>query len=179
MSAEERTPAVRDERGAPERPEAGPSPSVDSLPEASTEGEPRERATAAPRRRRLASLAVLAAGGLVAAYLASQGPREQHVRVVLGSAAPEVTEVGMQYIAEGGELAREAQFAYAHGAAPRIVAHHPKLPNGEYRLHIDVDARGGRRAIQRRVTLEGGSTQIDVSSALEQDDESAATRATP
>lgn len=136
--------------------------------------EPRERSSApsrsAPRRSRAAKLAFLAFGALVATYLASQGPKEQHVRVVLGSAAPAVTDVGLTYVGEDGELAREARFAYPSGGAPRIVAHEPRLPNGEYRVQIDVDAPGGRRAIQRQVTLGGGSTQIDVSSALSRDE---------
>lgn len=53
---------------------------------------------------------------------------------------------------------------------PRVVAHELRLPNGEYRLDIEVDTRDGRRAVQRRVTLEGGSTQVDVSTALTRED---------
>jgi hypothetical protein len=118
------------------------------------------------RRRRITSLAFLAVGALVAWYLGTQGPQEQHLRVVLGAAAPDVTAVGLQYISKDGDVARETRFVYPQGGAPRVVAHEPQLPNGEYRLQIDVDARDGRRAVQRQVTLGGGSTQIDVSSAL-------------
>lgn len=109
-------------------------------------------------------------GLLVATYLGTQGPQEQHLRVVLGAVAPEVTGVDIQYVAKDGELAREAHFVYPQGGAPRVVAHELRLPNGEYRLDIEVDTRDGRRAVQRRVTLEGGSTQVDVSTALTRED---------
>ena len=119
-------------------------------------------------RRTALRFVFLVLGALIAVYLGSQGPREQHVRIVLGPAASDVVEVGIQYVATDGEVAREAQFSYAKGAAPRVVSHEPRLPNGEYGLRIEVDAQGGRRAIQRQVTLGGGSTQVDVSSALVQ-----------
>ena len=118
------------------------------------------------RRRRITSLGFLAFGAVIAWYLGTQGAQEQHVRVVLGTAARDVTAVGLQYTSRDGEIARETQFVYPRGGAPRVVAHDPRLPNGEYRLQIDVDAREGRRAVQRQVTLGGGSTQIDVSTAL-------------
>jgi hypothetical protein len=117
-------------------------------------------------RRRGASLAFLVFGLLVALYLGTQRAQEQHVRIVLGAAAAAVTGVDLSYLAHDGEPAREAHFTYREGAAPRIVAHEPKLPNGDYRLEINVDTRDGRRALQRQVTLGGGSTQIDIASAL-------------
>ena len=95
------------------------------------------------------------------------------MRVVLGAASPDVTGVALQYVAKDGEVARETKFTYSHGSAPRIVAHEPQLPNGEYRLTIEVDARDGRRSVQRQVTLGGGSTQIDISSALREETPSA------
>lgn len=119
-----------------------------------------------PRRRRITSLLFLIFGLTVAAYLASYRPQEQHVRVVLGREAPEVTALSLQYITKDGEVAREASFRYSKGSAPRVVAHEPQLPDGDYQLQIDVDAREGRRGIQRQVTLGGGSTQIDISGAL-------------
>ncbi len=75
---------------------------------------------------------VVVFGLLVALYLGTLKPQEQHVRVVLGAAAPEVIGVELQYIAEDGEIARQTRFTYPAGAAPRIVAHEPELPNGEY-----------------------------------------------
>lgn len=118
------------------------------------------------RRRRGAPLAFLAVGLLVAYYLRTHAPSEQHVRVVLGDQAPEVVLVDLQYLDASGELVRAAHFPYPNGAAPRVISHEPTVPNGDYILTIDVDTRDGRRAIQRRVTLGGGSTQVDVSNAL-------------
>ena len=88
------------------------------------------------------------------------------MRVVLGAAAPEVKALDLRYIAGDGDVMREVHFTYPNEPAPRVVAHEPKLPSGEYQLQLDVDTREGRRAVQRRVTLGGGSTQVDVSSAL-------------
>ena len=103
----------------------------------------------------------------MALYIGRQGPQEQHVRIVLGSGAPDVTGVDLRYVGDDGDIAREAHFVYPKGGAPRVVAHEPKLPNGPYRLEIDLDARDGRRAVQRQVTLGGGSTQVDVSNVLQ------------
>ena len=114
----------------------------------------------------MARILFLVFGLLVALYLGTQGPQEQHVRIVLGSGAPEVTGVELHYVANDEEPVREAHFTYPKGSAPRVVAHEPQLPNGEYRLQIELDTIDGRRAIQRQVTLGGGSTQVDVSSAL-------------
>jgi hypothetical protein len=114
-------------------------------------------------RRRGAAFVFLALGLAIAAYLSPQVPRDQHVRIVLGDSAPAVTGLALQYAAEDGEVARDVHFSYDAGAAPRIVSHEPRLRNGEYRLQIEIDARDGRRSVQRQVTLGGGSTQIDVS----------------
>jgi hypothetical protein len=102
----------------------------------------------------------------LAAYLSKHGPQEQHVRIVLGRGAPEVTEVDLQYVSPDGDTARDAHFSFSKGNAPRVVAHEPKLPNGPYRLQIDIDAHDVRRSVQRQVTLGGGSTQVDVSSDI-------------
>ena len=102
----------------------------------------------------------------VAAYLGKLGPREQHVRVVLGNGAPLVSAVGIQYLDPDGTLARETRIDYAGSGAPRIVAHDPELRNADYLVQIDLETRDGRRTVQRQVTLGGGSTQIDVASVL-------------
>lgn len=117
-------------------------------------------------RKRIASIAFLVFGLAVAFYLSSRAPREQHLRIVLGAAAPEVSGVALRYLGQDGETLREASFSFASGAAPRVVSHEPSLPDGDYRVEIDVDARDGRRTLQRRVTLGGGSTQIDLGSSL-------------
>jgi hypothetical protein len=122
------------------------------------------------RRSRIIRLLFLVFGISVALYLGTQGAQEQHVRIVLGSEAPRVVGLDLRYVAGESDVMREVHFTYPPTGAPRIVSHEPKLPNGEYKLQIDVDTREGRRGIQRRVTLGGGSTQVDVSSALVRDE---------
>jgi hypothetical protein len=114
----------------------------------------------------MARFAVLAAGLAGALYVGTLAPKTQHVRVVLGDGAGQVSGVRLAYVRKDGEALRETEFRYAQGSAPRIVAHEPDLPDGDYILKIDLDAREGRRTVERRVTLGGGSTQIDVSRAL-------------
>lgn len=114
-------------------------------------------------RRRIGSLVFLAFGLGVAFYLSQNGPQEQHVHVILGGTAPEVTGVQLSYASMTGDIANETRFAYAPGAAPRIVSHDPKLPRGDYDLKVDLSGPDGGRSVQRRVTLQGGSTQLDLS----------------
>lgn len=127
-------------------------------------------------RRRIGSLVFLAVGLAIAFLLSNQAPQEQHVRVVLGAGAPEVTAVTLAYTSEGGDTANETSFAYAKGQAPRVVAHEPRLPHGDYQLRVEVRAASGpdagteiHRSVERRVTLKGGSAQVDVSSAIVHD----------
>lgn len=109
---------------------------------------------------------LLGAGLLVALYFGSKAPRDQHLRLVLGDRAGDVTGVALQYVPDpGDEVAREARMAFPEGA-PRVVAHDPALVDGDYRVRIDLDTRQGRRAVERRVRLGGGSTQIDLASDL-------------
>lgn len=117
-------------------------------------------------RSRVAKIGFLVFGLGVAAYLGLTGPREQHVNLVLGDGAPEVSRVDVQYVDEEGDVAREARFAYPAGAAPRIVSHEPHLPDGAYRLRVDLGTRERRVSVERSVTLGGGSTQVDLSQAL-------------
>ena len=131
------------------------------------EAPPGARPRAASRGRRpFLKLAVLVVGLLAASYFATKSPRDQHVTLVLGSAAPDVSGLEIQYVAASGELARDARMEFSPGAAPRIVAHEPQLVDGDYSLHIDVDTREGRRSTERRVTLGGGTTQIDLGGLL-------------
>ena len=116
--------------------------------------------------RRAFSLLILVAGGLAAFWFSREGPREQHLRVVLGDASQEVTGLAVAYEKEGGETVREARFSYGRGTAPRVVSHDPSLPDGPYRLRFEVDVREDRRTVERQVTLGGGSTQVDLSTAL-------------
>ena len=56
--------------------------------------------------------------------------------------------------------------SFEPGQAPRVVSHEPQLADGEYRLRIDLDTREGRRTVERRVTLGGGTTQVDLAGLL-------------
>lgn len=127
-----------------------------------TEGERPPR----PPRSRLAKLGFLLIGLAVAAYLGMRGPHEQHLRLVLGDAAPEVTGLEIQYVDQDGEVAREARLSYPAGGAPRVVSHEPELPDGTYALRVNVATRERRVPVERSVTLGGGSTQVDLSQAL-------------
>jgi hypothetical protein len=118
------------------------------------------------RKRKLFPYLLLGAGGLVAAYLAAKAPREQHVKLVLGPRAEAVTALEVQYVAEDGDVARDTRMTFEPGQAPRVVAHDPQLADGDYRLRIDVDTREGRRSVERRVTLGGGTTQVDLAALL-------------
>lgn len=119
-----------------------------------------------PARRRRLSFAILGGGALVAVLFATKAPHEQHVRLALGDAAPGVTLVEIAYVTEGGEPSRETRLAYEPGKAPRVVALDPQLPDGPYLLRIDVGTREGRKSVERQVTLSGGTTQVDLSTAL-------------
>ena len=114
------------------------------------------------RRKRIVSLAILGAGGALVAVLAAGGPKEQHVRLVLGSRAETVTALSVRYANAAGEPVRETRLAWDAGAAPRVVALDPHLADGDYRLEIDVDTREGRRSAERRVTLGGGTTSVEI-----------------
>ena len=117
-------------------------------------------------RSRYAALAFLGIGIAVTAFLAKRGPHEQHVRFVLGDSAPEVTGLEVQYVDRDGDVSREARLVYAEGTAPRIVPHDPELPDGTYKLKVDLTTRDRRVSVERSVTLSGGSTQVDLSAAL-------------
>lgn len=117
-------------------------------------------------RSRYAALGFLAIGIAVTAYLSKSGSHEQHVRFVLGDAAMEVTGLEIQYVDKDGDTARDARFSYAAGTAPRIVPHEPELPDGAYKVKVDLSTRDRRVSVERSVTLSGGSTQIDLGAAL-------------
>lgn len=109
---------------------------------------------------------VLGGGALIAAYLGSKSPRDQHLRLVLGPNADQVTGLEVQYVAADGDVARDARMAFFPGQTPRIVSHEPQLTDGDYSLRIDLDTREGRRSVERRVTLGGGTTQVDLSAVV-------------
>lgn len=111
-------------------------------------------------------LAVLVGGALLAAYLGSKSPRDQHLRVVLGPDAARVTALEVQYVSPDGEVARDARMTFPPGQTPRIVSHEPQLADGDYRVRIDLDTREGRRSVERQVTLGGGTTQVDLAGVV-------------
>ncbi len=122
-------------------------------------------------------------------FLARSWPTEHTLRVVLGDAAPRVTEVRLRYDAasesgaggrRGGARAvepeREVSFRYAKGRAPRIVSHEPRLASGDYDVDIEVEiARQADRsespsavvAVTRRLSLREGAVSVDVTRDLE------------
>lgn len=117
-------------------------------------------------RRKLLPFLVLLGGALIAAYLGSKSPRDQHLRLVLGPDADRVTSLEVQYVAGDGDVARDARMAFPPGQTPRIVSHEPQLADGDYKLRIDLDTREGRRSVERRVTLGGGTTQLDLAGVV-------------
>ena len=98
----------------------------------------------------------------VTVFLAKRGPHEQHVRFMLGDKASEVTSLEVQYVDKDGDVARDARLSYAAGTAPRVVPHEPELPDGAYKVKVDVTTRDRRVSVERSVTLTGGSTQINL-----------------
>jgi hypothetical protein len=117
-------------------------------------------------RRKLLPFAVLAGGALIAAYLGSKSPRDQHLRLVLGPDADHVTGLEVQYVTADGDVARDARMTFPPGQTPRIVSHEPQLADGDYRVRIELDTREGRRSVERRVTLGGGTTQVDLAGVV-------------
>lgn len=117
-------------------------------------------------RSRVAKVGFLLAGIGAVAFLKMRGPHEQHVRFMLGDAAGDVTGLEIQYVDADGDVAREARLAYPAGQAPRVVPHEPELPDGAYKVKVDVSTRERRVSVERSVTLSGGSTQIELAAAL-------------
>ena len=122
-------------------------------------------------RHKVASLVLVAA--LVAVYfvLGPKIPRDQVVHVVLGNAAPRVTEVRARYAEAGardGDFTREVTFRYAEGAAPRIITHEPRLPSGDYLVEIELHGRKPNEiaVVKRRITLQESPVSLDVQEAV-------------
>jgi hypothetical protein len=112
------------------------------------------------RRSPFVLLLLIVAAGLTI-YVSEKAPKEQHVRFVVGPAAPRLTRLTCEY--EGNEgIARTADFTYDHGDAPRVIAHDPELPSGAYTLHLRVFSKEGQNTIERRVTLSQGTVSVDL-----------------
>ena len=61
---------------------------------------------------------------------------------------------------------REAMFRFSEGSAPRVVTHEPRLADGEYDVEFEIQTPSQRSTIDRRATLRGGTTSIDVADAV-------------
>ncbi len=130
-------------------------------------------------RRRIAFGFLLAAAIALYFTLAPRWPKDQTLHVVLGDAAPRVSEVRLRYAEPAAALAedwtREVTFRYAieerpgdkakeaSTSAPRVITHVARLADGDYLVEIDVTSSANRTTTtRRRVTLLGGATSIDV-----------------
>jgi hypothetical protein len=117
-------------------------------------------------RRRLALAVLLAAAIALYLTLSPRWPKDQVLHVVLGDAAPRVTEVRVRYAdatSSAEDWTREVTFRYALNSAPRVVTHETRLPDGDYVVEIDVTSSTNRTTTRRRATLHGGTTSLDVS----------------
>ena len=128
----------------------------------------------APRtRRRVARAVIVVAAGALFLTLAKRWPSDNVIHVVLGVAAPEVADIHLRYapVAKNGPIGvedwtRETEFRFPDGNAPRVVTHEPRIADGDYVVEIEIlKASHAIVRVQRRVTLAGGTTAIDVSEA--------------
>ena len=124
-------------------------------------------------RSRVARILVLVAAAAVYFTLAPRWPKDNVVHVVFGAYAPEVEQATVRYAPapKNGPMVedwtREAQFRFPAGSAPRVLTHEPRLADGDYVVEIEIlKTSHAIVRIQRRVTLGGGTTSIDVSAAL-------------
>ena len=93
-------------------------------------------------------------------------PKDQTVEIVLGDAAPKVTEVRLSYDDPSHDWASEIDLSFEGKAAPRVVHHEPHMPDGDYKLSIDVSGHDHVAHVERNVSLHGGTTSVDVSQAI-------------
>jgi hypothetical protein len=121
--------------------------------------------------RRLARFGLPAAALALVVTLAPKWPAPQTVHYVLGSGAARVEEIDARWGTADGrgepeDWTHDASFRYAAGRAPRVVTHQPRLPDGDYRVQIEIVSDRDRRVVERRVTLGGGVTSIDLVTAV-------------
>jgi hypothetical protein len=142
-------------------------------------------------RARIARIVFLAAAVAVYFTLAPRWPKDNQIHIILGVAASQVEELRLGYalapkngpIGEGAmaeDWTRGATFRFAGGSAPRIVTHDARLADGDYVVEIEIlkvsheHSDAGTAAVPphdivrviRRVTLEGGTTSIDLTEAV-------------
>jgi hypothetical protein len=116
-----------------------------------------------------APIVLVVVGVVVFGVLGPKWPKDQTLNVVLGDAASRVEEVRVRYAEpETGEWTREATFRWASPAAPRIVRHEMRLPDGEYDVEIEIATNThDLKTVRRHVALHGGgTTSVDVAEIL-------------
>lgn len=112
------------------------------------------------RLRRLWPVFLLLLGLGVWSWISPRAPHDQSVDVLLGERAADVEDLTVRYT-QDREPARQVAFHFAHGAAPKVVHHAPRLPDGEYGVDIELGGASGISSVHRSVKLEEGrSTQI-------------------
>lgn len=134
--------------------------------------------------RRLAPLVLLVPAVAAGATLKPHWPKDQTIRYELGAAASRVDEVEARWApAQGGQsaaprapaatpagddadCARDVTFRYAPGGAPTTIAHTPRLPDGDYDVEVELHAGGRVAQVHRKVTLEGGTTTLDLTTVV-------------
>jgi hypothetical protein len=120
--------------------------------------------------RRLAPLALLVPAVAAGATLKPRWPKDQSIHYALGDASQRVEELDARWALSGekgaDDWSREATFRYAPGTAPRTVAHSARLADGDYVAEIEIRAGSRTAVVQRKVTLEGGSTTLDLAAVV-------------
>jgi hypothetical protein len=115
-------------------------------------------------RARIARLLVLGAVLVIAVVFAKKWPKDQMVHFMLGDAAPRVEELDARWSPgiASNDWVRESSYRFEAGKAPRVVTNAPRLADGDYTVEIEVKGTGGPTVIRKHVTLEGGSTTIEL-----------------
>lgn len=93
-------------------------------------------------------------------------PKDQTIEIVLGDAASKVTDVRLSYDDPRHDWASEVELSFDGKPAPRVVHHEAKMPDGDYKLSIDVSGHGSGTHVERNVSLRGGTTSVDVSQVI-------------
>jgi hypothetical protein len=130
------------------------------------EGPPSEPEPVAPVRGRLGRrpLLIFAGGGIALYALFSAGvPKDQRLRLLLGSRAKTASRVTLTWSATSGEVLREATYSFPPGTAPEALIQELRLADGDYDLDVEIVTREGRTAERKRVTVRGATTTLDMS----------------
>ncbi len=106
----------------------------------------------------LGVLALLAVG-----YLAfgPHAPKDNTLRIHLGARAPAVTALELRY-RDGDEEVRATELRFSPGHAPRVLSQEVRLPPKEYVLEIGIVSDGTKNTVEKRVRLEGSTTQVEL-----------------